>query len=77
MQSQLLHEANGKRTFAVILQKGDEVMRCLQDFAVKERLGGAQITAIGAFSRAKLAFFEWQTKAYQGIPVEEQVEVDP
>ena len=38
MQSKLLHEANGKRTFAVILQKGDEAMRCLQDFAVKERL---------------------------------------
>ena len=40
MQSKLLHEADGKRTFAVILQKGDEAMRCLQDFAVKEGLGG-------------------------------------
>jgi uncharacterized protein len=75
MQSKLLHEASGKRTFALILQKGDEAMRCLQDFALKERLGGAQVTAIGAFSSAKLAFFDWQTKAYQGIPVEEQVEV--
>jgi hypothetical protein len=28
MQSTLLHETDGKRTFAVILQ-----MRCLQDFA--------------------------------------------
>ena len=75
MQSKLLHEANGKRTFAVILQKGDEAMRCLQDFAVKERLGGAQVTAIGALSSAKLAFFDWETKQYQPIPVEEQVEV--
>ena len=31
-----LTRADGKRTFAVILQKGDEAMRCLQDFAVKE-----------------------------------------
>jgi predicted DNA-binding protein with PD1-like motif len=75
MQSKLLHETNGKRTFAVILQKGDEAMRCLQDFAVKERLAGAQISAIGAFSNAKLAFFDWQTKQYKAIPVEEQVEV--
>jgi uncharacterized protein len=75
MQSKLLHEANGKRTFAVILQKGDEAMRCLQDFAVKERLGGAQVTAIGAFSSAKLAFFDWETKQYEAIPVGEQVEV--
>src|SRR5436190_14964954 len=70
MQSKLLHEAGGKRTFAVILQKGDEAMRCLQDFAAKERLGGAQVTAIGALSSAKLAFFDWETKQYRPIPVE-------
>ena len=70
MQSKLLHEADGKRTFAVILQKGDEAMRCLQDFAAKERLGGAQVTAIGALSSAKLAFFDWETKQYRPIPVE-------
>ena len=73
MQSKLLHEANGARTFAVILQKGDEAMRCLQDFAVKERIGGAQVTVIGALSSAKLAFFDWETKQYQPIPVDEQV----
>ena len=75
MQSKLLHQANGKRTFALILQKGDEVMRCLQEFAIRERLGGAQITAIGAFGSATLAFFDWETKKYQPIPVKEQVEV--
>jgi uncharacterized protein len=75
MQSKLLHEADGKRTFAVILQKGDEAMRCLQDFAAKERLGASQVTAIGALSSAKLAFFDWETKQYRPIPVEEQVEV--
>jgi hypothetical protein len=77
MQSKLLHEADGKRTFAVILQKGDEAMRCLQDFAVKERLGASQVTAIGALSSAKLAFFDWESKQYQPIPVEEQVESLP
>lgn len=75
MQSKLLHETDGKRTFAVILQKGDEAMRCLQEFALKERLGGAQITAIGALSSAKLAFFDWESKQYEPIPVNEQVEV--
>ena len=75
MQSKLLHEDGGKRTFAVILEQGDEVVRCLQEFAVKESIGGAQMTAIGALSNAKLAFFDWETKQYQPIPVEEQVEV--
>jgi len=43
--------------------------------ATRERLGGAQIAAIGALSGATLAFFDWETKKYQPIPVREQVEV--
>src|SRR5689334_3490503 len=43
--------------------------------AAKERLGGAQVTAIGALRSAKLAFFGWETKQYRPIPVDEQVEV--
>jgi predicted DNA-binding protein with PD1-like motif len=75
VQSKLLHEADGKRTFALILQTSDEAIACLQEFALKERLGGAQITAIGALSSAKLAYFDWESKQYQPIPVNEQVEV--
>lgn len=75
MQTKLIHQAAGRRTFAVILQKGDEAMRCLQEFATRERLGASQITAIGALSSARLAFFDWQTKQYLPIPVDEQVEV--
>ena len=75
MKTKLLHEAGGKRTFAVILQTDDEAMRCLKDFAERERIGGAQVTAIGALRRAKLAYFDWETKAYQTIEVGDQVEV--
>jgi uncharacterized protein len=75
MQSKLLHDDKGKRTFAVILKTGDEVMGCLQEFAAKERIGGAQVTAIGALSGAKLAYFDWEAKQYRPIPVAEQVEV--
>ena len=75
MQTKLLHEGAGKRTFAVILSTGDEAMRCLQEFAARERLGASQITAIGALSGGKLAFFDWESKTYRPIPVDEQVEV--
>jgi predicted DNA-binding protein with PD1-like motif len=75
MQSKLLHDDKGKRTFAVILKTGDEVMGCLQEFAAKERIGGAQVTAVGALSGAKLAYFDWEAKQYRPIPVAEQVEV--
>lgn len=75
MKTKLLHESDGKRTFAVILGTGDEALSCLKAFATKELLGGAQITAIGALSQARLAYFDWETKAYQPIEVSEQVEV--
>ena len=75
MRTKLLHEADGKRTFAVILQTNDEAMACLNAFAAKERLGGAQITAIGAFCEARLAYFDWESKQYEPIEVQEQVEV--
>lgn len=75
MQVKLIHENAGRRTYAVILQTGDEAVSSLWEFAARERISGAQVTAIGAFSAAKLAFFDWDDKQYRPIPVEEQVEV--
>jgi uncharacterized protein len=75
MRSKLLHEVDGKRTFAVILETGDEAIGSLETFARDNAISGAQITAIGAFRSARLAYFDWETKAYQPIPVDEQAEV--
>jgi predicted DNA-binding protein with PD1-like motif len=75
MQSKLLYEDGGQRTFALVLETGDEAMGCLQSFAEKERLAAAQMTAIGAFERARIAYFDWDAKRYIPIPIAEQVEV--
>lgn len=75
MQSRLLHDAQGQRTFALILSTGDEVMDSLKAFATRERITAAQISAIGALSDAVLMYFDWEKKNYQRIPVKEQVEV--
>lgn len=75
MRTQLLDERDGKRTFAVVLDTGDEVMACLEAFAEQERLDAAQITAIGALRDAVLQYFDWETRDYRAIPVREQVEV--
>ena len=50
MQQQRLHESAGQRTYAVVLETGEEVMDCLQRFVTAERIFAAQLTAIGAFS---------------------------
>jgi predicted DNA-binding protein with PD1-like motif len=75
MDCKLLHEHDGRRTFAVILKTGDEVFSSMKNFAAREHIAAAQITAIGALSDVVLRYFDWETKKYQSIPVREQVEV--
>jgi predicted DNA-binding protein with PD1-like motif len=75
MQHKLLHEENGQRTFAIVLETGDEVTETLRSFAARHGVTAAQFTAIGALSDAVLMYFDWETKKYQPIPVKEQVEV--
>jgi len=75
MQSRKVHEAHGQRTFVVVLDAGEEVRETLHRFAERESLSAAQLSAIGAFERATIRFFDWESKQYQPIPLEEQVEV--
>src|SRR5690242_12743417 len=58
MRSTLLNGDSGNRTFAVIMETGDEAMSCLQTFVEKERISAAQFTAIGALSDARLSYFD-------------------
>src|SRR5436190_554014 len=75
MKTKLIHEADGRRTFAIVLQSGDEAMTEIKSFAHRERLTAAQITAIGALSDAALGYFDWDRKEYQRIPLQEQAEL--
>ena len=75
MDSKLLHEHDGMRTFAVVMEMGDEVLSSIETFAKKQRISAAQITAIGALSDVVLKYFDWDMKDYRHIPVREQVEV--
>jgi uncharacterized protein len=75
MESKLLHEQSGQRTFAIVLKTGEEVFGSLSDFAKRERISAAQLTAIGALSDVELKYFDWDKKKYETIPVREQVEV--
>ncbi len=75
MRSKLLHEHGGQKTFALVLDTGDEAMETLAGFARRERITAAHFTAIGAFQSATLGYFDWAKKDYKPIPVPEQVEV--
>lgn len=74
MKSKLLNDA-AEKTYALIFDKGDEVIAALTNFAAEKELGGAHFTAIGAFEKATLGYFDRERKEYSEIPIEEQVEV--
>jgi uncharacterized protein len=74
MRSKLLN-ADPPVTYAVVLDTGDEVVGELDRFVRKNEVEAASITAIGAFRDAVLGYFDWPTKQYKKIIVDEQVEV--
>ena len=74
MKAKLIDEREQK-TFAVIFDKGDEFVSELTSFANENGLGASHFTAIGAFRDVMLGYFDRDTRNYQAIPIEEQVEV--
>ena len=74
MRSKVINQAP-ERTFAVILETGDEVVSSLERFAAEHALTASRLTAIGAFSDVTLGYFDWNRKDYDRVDVSEQVEV--
>ena len=75
MKVRLLSEKGGVKNYAIILAKGDEVMSGLTDFARQNKVTSASFTAIGAFSRATVAWFDDGRKEFKLVPIEQQVEL--
>jgi uncharacterized protein len=75
MKSRLLHEVDGLRTFAVVMDKGDDAAEELARFAREQGVSGAALTAVGACREATLAYFDPDEMAYRDIPVTQQAEV--
>lgn len=75
MQTKKIHEDNGRKTYVLVFEEGEEVMAGLTEFADSEGLDAASLTAIGAFSATTLGYFDMERTEYERIPVNEQAEV--
>ena len=67
--------ACGGREFLLICDKGDAFPSVLLDFARQNTVHAASFNAIGAFERATIAYWNRETKQYEEIDMDEQVEV--
>ena len=74
MKSKVVEDADVV-TYVVVCDPGDEAVATLQQFARSKRLEAAQITAIGAFERATVGWFDPATEQYRRIPVDQQCEL--
>jgi predicted DNA-binding protein with PD1-like motif len=64
-----------ERTFILILDQGEEAFKSITDFADRENISGASVSAIGAFSKATVGWFDLDAKRYKPIEVNNQCEV--
>ena len=74
MKSRLASGAPAKQHI-VVLDSGEEAFAALTKFANDEGLPAASLTAIGAFERATIGWFDLASKTYRKIEVNEQCEV--
>src|SRR5260221_14281352 len=68
-------KATKQKPFAIIFNRGDEVVAGLKAFAGEKGLAASHFTAIGAFKNVVLGYFDWDKKDYTKILIHEQVEV--
>ena len=75
MKIQQLDEVEGRRTFVMVCDRGDDPVEALTAAAKRFDLSGASLTGIGAFSGVTLGFFDRARRDYARRVIREQVEV--
>jgi predicted DNA-binding protein with PD1-like motif len=75
MKNKLVSNDPDARIHVVILDSGEEAFAALTRFANEAKITAASVTAIGAFEKAAVGWFDFGSKSYKKIEVAEQCEV--
>ena len=75
MKSQPIDSDGSADIRVVVLDDGEEAFSSLQAFARETGISAASLTAIGAFEQATVGWFDFASKTYKEIEVNEQCEV--
>lgn len=75
MKSKLVAAEEEAQVHVVILDSGEEAFATLTRFAAEAGISAASMTAIGAFERATVGWFDFASKSYRKIEINEQCEV--
>ena len=75
MKSRVVTCEEEAQVHVVVLDSGEEAFATLARFAGEAGISAASLTAIGAFERATVGWFDFDSKSYRKIEVNEQCEV--
>ena len=75
MKWKLLSDNQGVKEYSLVFAKDDEVLSGILDFAEKQVVKAARFTAIGAFKKATVAWYDVERTAYKLNHINQQVEV--
>jgi predicted DNA-binding protein with PD1-like motif len=71
----MLSPRDGERRLAVVFDVDEHVLTELEQLCEGEHIRSASLTGIGGFRKATLAYYDMESKRYEPIEVDEQVEV--
>lgn len=74
MNFKLLND-DKQKTYAIILESGEEAMEQILAFANEKKIAASQFTAIGAFNETVVGFFDFSIKDYKKTHFNQQMEV--
>jgi predicted DNA-binding protein with PD1-like motif len=72
MKSMKIADDTGAETRVVILDSGEEAFAALTRFANETGITAASMTAIGAFEKAIVGWFDFEKKTYKKIEIAQQ-----
>jgi uncharacterized protein len=75
MKSKSSSLSGAGQVHVVVLDSGEEAFAALTQYANANGVSAASLTAIGAFERAEIGWFDLASKSYRKIDVDEQCEV--
>lgn len=74
MKFKTVSDRADERRYVLVLDSGEEAFATITRFAGTQKLRGASLTALGAFERAEIGWFDLNKKTYRKIEVAEQCE---
>jgi hypothetical protein len=75
MKDRKISKDGAAKIHVVVLDTGEEAFSALTRYATEANISAASLTAIGAFEKATVGWFDFETKTYRKIEVNQQCEV--